>query len=98
MRTSFWDIVETQANFADEISYIDKTLYHKTFYFEYNHYTLINYIETFYFPSWAAKNKITCPSIADLRLRLNIDNFQHSKQFTIEKFLLYLEFARTTNF
>ena len=96
MRTSFWDIVGTTSNFEDEIRYIDKSLYHTEFYpdsLNYGRYSLAEYIDSFYFSSWAAKNKITCPSIADLRSRLQIDNFNHSQRLPLENFLLYLEFT-----
>ena len=96
MRTSFWDIVGTTSNFEDEIRYIDKYLYHTKFYIsdlDYSNYSLVEYIDSFYFSSWAAKNKITCPTIADLRSRLQIDNFNHSQRLPLEKFLLYLEFT-----
>ena len=93
MRTSFWDIVGTTSNFEDEIRYIDKYLYHTLFYVDYNRYSLVDYIDVFYFPSWAAKNKITCPSIADLRSRLQIDKAARSASLKVEDFLLYLEFA-----
>ena len=96
MRTSFWDIAGTQANFEDEISYIDKSLYHTKFYpdsLNYGRYSLAEYIDSFYFSSWAAKNKITCPTIADLRSRLLIDEAVRSASLKVEDFLLYLEFA-----
>ena len=93
MRTSFWDIVGKQASFEDEIRYVDKALYHTLFYVDYNRYSLVDYIESFYFSSWAAKNKITCPSIADLRSRLQIDEAVRSASLKVEDFLLYLEFA-----
>ncbi len=96
MRTSFWDIAGTQANFEDEINYIDKSLYHTKFYLDslnYGRYSLAEYIDSFYFSNWATLHKITCPSIADLRSRLHIDNFKHSQSLPLEKFLIYLEFA-----
>lgn len=93
MRTSFWDIVGKQASFEDEIRYVDKALYHTLFYIDYNRYSLVDYIESFYFSSWAAKNKITCPTIADLRSRLQIDKAARSASLKVEDFLLYLEFA-----
>lgn len=96
MRTSFWDIVGTTSNFEDEIRYIDKYLYHTKFHIsdlDYSNYSLVEYIDSFYFSNWAALNKITCPSIEDLRSRLQIDNFNHSQSLPLEKFLMYLEFA-----
>ena len=93
MRTSFWDIVGKQANFEEEIRYIDKSLYHTLFYVDNKRYSLVDYIEAFYFLSWAAKNKITCPSIADLRSRLQIDEAVRFALLKVEDFLLYLEFA-----
>ena len=96
MRTSFWDIVGKQASFEDEIRYIDKYLYHTKFYIsdlDYSNYSLVEYIDSFYFSSWAAKNKITCPTIADLRSRLQIDEAARSASLKVEDFLLYLEFA-----
>lgn len=96
MRTSFWDIVGTTSNFEDEIRYIDKYLYHTKFHIsdlDYSNYSLAEYIDSFYFSNWATLHKITCPSIVDLRSRLQIDNFNHSQRLPLEKFLLYLEFA-----
>lgn len=93
MRTSFGDIVGKQASFEDEIRYVDKALYHTLFYVNYNRYSLVDYIESFYFSSWAAKNKITCPTIADLRSRLQIDEAARSASLKVEDFLLYLEFV-----
>lgn len=93
MRTSFWDIVGKQASFKDEIRYINKSLYHTSFCVAHNYYSLIEYIEALYFSSWAAKNKITCPSIADLRSRLQIDEVARSASLKIDNFLLYLEFV-----
>lgn len=96
MRTSFWDIVGKQASFEDEIRYIDKYLYHTKFHIsdlDYSNYSLVEYIDSFYFSNWAAKNKITCPTIADLRSRLQIDEATRSASLKVEDFLLYLEFA-----
>lgn len=96
MRTSFWDIVGKQASFEDEIRYIDKYLYHTKFHIsdlDYSNYSLVEYIDSFYFSNWAALNKITCPSIADLRSRLQIDEAVRSASLKVEDFLLYLEFA-----
>ena len=93
MRTSFWDIVGTTSNFEDEIHYIDKALYRTLFYVDYKRYSLDEYIDSYYFSNWATLHKITCPSIADLRSRLHIDEYKYSQPLPVEKFLLYLEFA-----
>lgn len=94
MRTSFWDIVSKQASFEDEIHYINQFLYHTLFYdVDCTRYSLVDYIDAFYFSCWAAKNKITCPSIADLRSRLQIDEVVRSASLKVDNVLLYLEFV-----
>ena len=88
MRTSFWDIVGTQGNLKQEMQYIESSLYHSLFYIDYQAYSLVEYIDRFYFSSWAAKNKITCPSIEKLRLKLKINEFVCASSIKIDDFLL----------
>ncbi len=91
MRTSFWDIVRKQADLKKEMLFLENIFCKSTFYLQSYPWTLIDYINTFYFANWAAANNITCPRIADLRSHVGIDRFIEAKKLSIDEFLLYLE-------
>ena len=91
MRTSFWDIVRKQADLKKEMLFLENIFCKSTFYLQSYPWTLIDYINTFYFANWAAANNITCPRIADLRSHVGIARFIEAKKLSIDEFLLYLE-------
>lgn len=91
MRTSFWDVVGKQANLKTEMQYLETMFCEKFFYCHSTKYDLISYINSYYFSNWAAKNRITCPTIWDLRSRIDIDRLKVNWQLSIDEFLLYLE-------
>lgn len=91
MRTSFWDIVGKQADLKKEMLFIEQMFCERVFYYSSIKFTLLSYINHFYFSDWAAKNGITCPSVWDLRYHVGIENFRKSGRLSIDEFLLYLE-------
>ena len=91
MRNSFWDHVSRQSDLKKEMMFLEKIFCESKFYLDCYSCTLINYIDRFYFLSWAAENKITYPTIGDLRSEIGIERLKKAETLDVANFLLYLE-------